>query len=223
MMQSLQDIFSLKFLAHPAVFATLSLLVVLLFLYWCGTRGFADLKILNVPHVPKPVPFLGNFLDARKYNGMHLMYLDYAKKYGKVFAICLGAKPSLVVADPDLLKLILIKDFPNFRDRYIVQFPGAPFNKNVFHSQGDSWKRIRNILTPTFSAGKMKLMVPLMEKSCDTLMQKLENIADTGGAWIIILLPNITLTMLCICTRFLFFSLLISDMRSPIVWRDIHA
>ena len=190
MMQSLQDIFSLKFLAHPAVFATLSLLVVLLFLYWCGTRGFEDLKKLNVPHVPKPVPFLGNFLDARKYNGMHLMYLDYAKKYGKVFAICLGAKPSLVVADPDLLKVILIKDFPNFRDHYIVRFPAAPFSKSVFHSQGDSWKRIRDILTPTFSSGKMRLMVPLMEKSCDTLMQKLENIADTGEAWDNNLSPN---------------------------------
>lgn len=180
MMESLRNILSLESLVHPAAITTLSLLVVSLFLYWCGTRGFADLKKLNVPHIPKPVPFLGNFLEVRKYNGMHLLCLDYVKKYGKVFAICLGAKPSLVVADPELLKLILIKDFPNFRDRYIFQFPGAPFNKNVFHSQGNSWKRIRNILTPTFSAGKMKLMVPLMEKSCDTLMEKLEKIADSG-------------------------------------------
>ena len=78
MMESLQNILSLESLVHPAVITTLSLLVVLLyFLHWRGTRGFADLKKLNVPHIAKAVPFLGNFLEARKYNGMHLLYLDY--------------------------------------------------------------------------------------------------------------------------------------------------
>lgn len=38
------------------------------------------------------------------------------------------------------------------------------------------------MLTPTFSAGKMKLMVPLIEKSCDVLMEKLERIAATGDS-----------------------------------------
>ncbi|KAJ7375375.1 Thromboxane-A synthase [Desmophyllum pertusum] len=85
MMELLQQMLSLESLAHHAAIASLLLLVVL-FLYWCGTRGFADLKKLNVPG-PKPVPFLGNLLEARKYNGLHLMYLDYVKKYGKVFAI----------------------------------------------------------------------------------------------------------------------------------------
>ncbi|KAL9967762.1 hypothetical protein ACROYT_G026054 [Oculina patagonica] len=134
MIESLQQMLPLESLAHPAAVASLLILVVL-FLYWWGTRGFADLKKLNVPSCPKPIPFLGNFLEVRKYNGLHLMYFDYVKKYGKVFAICLGS---------------------------------------------DNWKRIRNILTPTFSAGKMKLMVPLIEKSCDTLVEKLNKIADSG-------------------------------------------
>ncbi|KAJ7375374.1 Thromboxane-A synthase [Desmophyllum pertusum] len=176
MMELLQQMLSLESLAHPAAIASLLLLVVL-FLYWCGTRGFADLKKLNVPG-PKPVPFLGNFLEARKYNGLHLMYLDYVKKYGKVFAICLGGRPSLVVADPELLKQIMIKDFSNFRNRFQIRKLPHPLNKNIFNAK-DTWKRIRNTLTPTFSAGKMKLMVPLIEKSCDTLMEKLDKIADS--------------------------------------------
>ena len=168
---------SLDFLAHPAAIASLLLLVVL-FLYWYGTRGFAALKILNVPG-PKPIPFLGNFLEARKYDGLHLMHLDYLKKYGKLYTLCLGSKPSLVVADPELLKQIMIKDFPNFRNRYVIQ-RGGVFDKNVLNARDETWKRIRNTLTPTFSAGKMKLMEPLIEKSCDTLMDKLEKIADSG-------------------------------------------
>ena len=168
---------SLELLGHPAAIGSLVLLAVL-FLYWYGTRGFAALKILNVPG-PKPIPFLGNMLKARKYGGLHLMHLDYLKKYGKIYAICLGGKPSLVVGDPEMLKQIMIKDFPNFRNRYIIQ-RGGVFDKNVLNARDETWKRIRNTLTPTFSAGKMKLMVPLIEKSCDTLMHKLETIADSG-------------------------------------------
>ena len=180
MRELLQQMLPLELLAHPAAIGSLVLLVVLFF-YWYGTRGFAALKILNVPG-PKPIPFLGNFLEARKYDGLHLMHLDYLKKYGKVFAICMGGKPSLVVADPELLKQIMIKDFPNFRNRFQAQTPSPLFRKNLLNARDDTWKRIRNTLTPTFSAGKMKLMVPLIEKSCDTLLEKLEEIADSGKA-----------------------------------------
>lgn len=152
----------------------------LVMLYWYGTRGFADLKKLNVPG-PKPVPFFGNFLETRKYDGLHLMHLEYLKKYGKVFALCLGGSPSLVVADPELLKQIMVKDFPNFQNRFQFQPPpNKTFAKNVSAARDGTWKRIRNTLTPTFTAGKMKLMVPLIERSCDTLVQKLNNISDTG-------------------------------------------
>lgn len=169
--------------SHPAAIVSLLLLVVL-FLYWYGTRGFADLKKLNVPG-PKPVPFLGNLLELRKYDGMHLMFLDYLKKYGKVFAFCLGRRPSLVVADPELLKQIMIKDFPSFHNRFQIQRPlSKTMANNVLLARDETWKRIRNTLTPTFSAGKLKLMVPLMEKSCDTLVEKLEKIADTGEKWL---------------------------------------
>ena len=179
-MDLLQQMLPLESLAHPAAIASLLLLVVL-FLYWYGTRGFADLKKLNVPG-PKPIPFLGNFLETRKYEAVHLMFLDYAKKYGKVFTVCLGRKPTLVVADPELLKRVMVKDFPSFRNRFLFrsEFVGPPFEKNLLETKDETWKRIRSTLTPTFSAGKMKLMVPLIEKSCDTLMEKLEKIADSG-------------------------------------------
>lgn len=43
----------------------------------------------------------------------------------------------------------------------------------------EQWKRIRNTLTPSFSALKMKQMVPLMNASCDNLIKKLGEFADT--------------------------------------------
>ena len=175
----LPQMLSLASFDHPGVIVTL-LFFVVLFLYWCGTRGFADLKKLNVPG-PKPLPFLGNMLEVKKYGGLHLMHLDYFKKYGKVFAIFLGGRPSLVVGDAALLKQIMVKDFPSFHNRFQIQpSSNKTMAKNVLIARDDTWKRIRNTLTPTFSAGKIKLMVPLIERSCDTLVEKLEKIADTG-------------------------------------------
>lgn len=43
----------------------------------------------------------------------------------------------------------------------------------------EQWKRIRNTLTPSFSALKMKQMVPLMNASCDNLIKKLGEFVDT--------------------------------------------
>ena len=177
-MEFLQQMLPLESLSHPATIASILLLVVL-FLYWYGTRGFADLKKLNVPG-PKPTPFLGNYFELGKYNGLHLMFFDYIKKYGKVFAVCLGSRPTLVVAEPELVKQIMIKDFPNFRNRFQPRTMPHPMNKNLLDAKDNTWKRIRNTLTPTFSAGKMKLMVPLIEKSCDTLVEQLEKVANSG-------------------------------------------
>lgn len=156
-----------------------SVVITLLFLIcWYGTHGFSVLKRLNVPG-PKPLPFVGNFLDVRKYGSIHLMMCDYVRQYGKVFAVSLGRKPSLVVADPEMLKTITVKEFSSFHNR-MIPTPPPPMNSNVFSARDETWKRIRHILTPSFSARKMKLMVPLIEESCDVFLTKLGKIAGTG-------------------------------------------
>ena len=137
MEELLQKMLSLASFDHPGVIVALLFLVVL-FLYWCGTRGFADLKKLNVPG-PKPIPFLGNMLEAKKYGGLYLMHLDYFKKYGKVFGICLGGRPSLVVGDPELLKQIMVKNFPIFHNRFQIQPPSnKKMAKNVLVARDDT-------------------------------------------------------------------------------------
>ena len=153
--------------------------ILLLFIYWQGTRNQAILKKINAPG-PKPWPFIGNSLDTRKFNGVHLLLCDYIQRYGKVFAFTLGDRPSVVIADPDMLKQILVKDFWNFPNHAGRVDLAGTFSKSVFFARDDAWKRIRTTLTPTFTAKKIKGMVALIEESCDRLMTKIEQVVDTG-------------------------------------------
>lgn len=88
---------------------------------------------------------------------------------------------AVVIADPDMLKQILVKDFWNFPNHAGRVDLAGSFSKSVFFARDDAWKRIRRTtITPTFSAKKMKGMVALIEESCDRLMMKIEQVVDSG-------------------------------------------
>ena len=88
---------------------------------------------------------------------------------------------AIAVADPEILKQVMVKEFPNFINRYSAFPSSTPLNKNVLAQRDESWKRIRNILTPTFSASKLKQMLNLMDEAANTLLKKIEEIANTGN------------------------------------------
>lgn len=56
----------------------------------------------------------------------------------------------------------------------------SPFDKMMTIAKGESWHRMRTTLSPTFSGHKMKLMIPLINKSCDLLEEKLNEVVKTG-------------------------------------------
>ena len=50
--------------------------------------------------------------------------------------------------------------------------------------EGEKWKRIRSILTPNFSAYKMKQMLfQLINSACDMWMEKLEEMSQSGESF----------------------------------------
>ena len=156
-----------------------SLVAFFLLLYWCGTYRFSVLKTLGIPG-PKPWPFLGNILELNKYGGLHAMLFENMKRYGKIYAVCLGRKPTVVITEPEVLKKILVKEFPSFRNRSDEVNPPPPLNCGLSVVKHEQWKRIRSILSPSYTTGKMKQMIPLMDDAVNVLMKKLEQVADTG-------------------------------------------
>ena len=138
----------------PTAFKT-AVVVVLLFIWWQEACNCALRKKINAPS-PKGRPIFGNML----LNGVHLLLCNYIKNHGKVFSFRMFGKPSLVIADPDILKKILVKDFWNFRNRVAVIKTEGQLPKAFFLERDDAWRRLRATLTPSFSAKKMKGVYP---------------------------------------------------------------
>ncbi|XP_066597271.1 cytochrome P450 9e2-like [Prorops nasuta] len=81
---------------------------------------------------------------------------------------CIGgmdfAMPILIIRDPELIKDIAVKNFdncPNHRT-FVDEEMDPIFGKNVFSLKDERWKEMRNTLTPSFTASKMRIMFDLV-------------------------------------------------------------
>ncbi|KAL4222985.1 Thromboxane-A synthase [Mactra antiquata] len=111
-------------------------------------------------------------------------YMDLEKetieKYGPVSFGSFGALNVMDVSDPDILKQIFIKEHFNFMNRYSFGFEPHPLDKMLITLKDTDWKRVRNIMTPTFSAGKLKKMTPEMNHCTRLLINGLVEKSKAG-------------------------------------------
>ncbi|CAH1271969.1 CYP3A4 [Branchiostoma lanceolatum] len=149
----------------------LAAFICLVLLY--GYRAVSVLEKLGV-RGPTPLPFVGNLLTYRK--GQNIAFREWRKKYGRVYGIYEGLAPKLVITDPEIVKQVFVKDFSNFPMRMPLSIPiGLPDETLIFATFSDH-KRRRGILSPAFTAGKVKLVVPLVNRCVDFLMENLEKL-----------------------------------------------
>ncbi|XP_059608083.1 cytochrome P450 6g1-like [Phlebotomus argentipes] len=91
-------------------------------------------------------------------------------------------KPCLLIRDPELIKRILVKDFNQFMDRRMASDPESdPIGMNTLvNVKGDTWRNIRNHITPVFTAHKLKNFFPLVVDVCEDLEVKLAKEIPSG-------------------------------------------
>ncbi|CAG2167944.1 unnamed protein product [Oppiella nova] len=53
--------------------------------------------------------------------------------------------------------------------------------KHLFNSRGDDWRRLRSILSPTFTSGKMRKMYPMVRECLNDLLDQLDVCAVNGN------------------------------------------
>ena len=88
----------------------------------------------------------------------------------------------LVVNEPELIKDIFTKDFHIFPDHKRFHLSRSDkVNKMLFFMPGDQdWKRVRSIVSPAFTSGKLKAMMSHISDIADKFVSNLELLEKQG-------------------------------------------
>ncbi|XP_049816077.1 cytochrome P450 6k1-like [Schistocerca nitens] len=94
--------------------------------------------------------------------------------------IYLFSNPSLLLINPDYVRIVLVKEFEAFSYRNINFDERDPLNHNLINTNGPKWKKLRTKLTPSFTTGKLKMMSQTMQDCGRELVKVLEEPAKKG-------------------------------------------
>nr|XP_027231178.1 cytochrome P450 3A24-like isoform X2 [Penaeus vannamei] len=150
----------------------LGAVLVLLWAYsWWRHRFWAT---KGVP-TPPVVPFIGHahklLLPAKLCEFEREAYFNYGgSKFCGLYSF---HEPMLLVGDPEIMRHIYVKDFDHFMDRRTFNMPSKKdrvMANMLSMKTGEEWKKLRAIMSPTFTSGKIKGMFPLVCKKADQLV-----------------------------------------------------
>uniref|UniRef100_A0A8B9IK46 Cytochrome P450 3A n=1 Tax=Anser cygnoides TaxID=8845 RepID=A0A8B9IK46_ANSCY len=85
-----------------------------------------------------------------------------------------GRQPVLGVMDPKIIKSVLVKEcYSTFTNRRHMELVGVLKNA-VSLAEDEQWKRLRTVLSPTFTSGKLKEMFPIMKHYGEILVKNVQ-------------------------------------------------
>lgn len=160
------------------------LLILPLLIYGYIRRSYSYWKSLGVPH-NEPVFPHGNIVGLGKtvsFVQFTQNYYEQFKNASKMCGIYFFTRPIGLLIDLDLIKNVLVKEFPIFNDRnFYYNDKDDPLSGHLVALDGKMWKPLRAKLTPTFSSGKMKYMFPTIAALGDRLTDHLNETISTKG------------------------------------------
>ncbi|XP_043945401.1 cytochrome P450 3A30-like [Protopterus annectens] len=148
---------------------------VLLLVY--GVWPYNFFKKLNIPG-PTPFPFIGTFHHLRK--GFFNFDLECMQKYGQIWGFYDGRQPVIGLVDTSMIKTIWVKEcYSTFTNRRNFRLNGK-LDTGLNVVEDEQWKRIRSVLSPNFTSGRLKEMLPIMKQHRDVLIKNLQKKANAN-------------------------------------------
>lgn len=151
------------FLSCAILIYLIHLIVKKKYSYW-ESRG--------VPFLKPKFPF-GNFKGINNKIHVSVLLTDaYTKLKGKFQfgGLYILFTPLAIITDLNLIKNILVKDFNYFTDRGVYyNEEDDPLSAHLFSLDGHKWKSLRTKMSPTFTSGKLKMMLPIIVQVAEEL------------------------------------------------------
>lgn len=108
-------------------------------------------------------------------------------RLGRVYGEYFGHRPVLIVADPEVLSDLLVRQFDAFAQRgdplQLLRSKERIRRREIFAMDAAPWKKARAAITPVFSAAKLRRMCPLIAECVDSMVSQL---SATSGADVVV-------------------------------------
>ncbi|KAH8410923.1 hypothetical protein KR222_009875, partial [Zaprionus bogoriensis] len=129
-----------------------------------------------------PMGNMNGFRTTRHFKDILTPLYERFKITGAPFAgFYMMLRPVVLVLDTKLAKEVLIRDFSNFEDRGMYHNErDDPLTGHLFRMDGPKWRPLRQKMSATFTAGKMKYMFPTVSAVGEELAQVCAEQADNA-------------------------------------------
>lgn len=166
------------------MFITIGLITIVVCLvtifFWRTNERYNYFRKRAIPG-PSPSFFYGHYKTLWSTKAFSQFLKQGTEKYGSIYGLFLGRTPMYVVSDVNFLEEVYIKQFSAFHSRLISNIlrDESDGKVHLFRATGARWRRQRHVINPTFSAAKLKLMMPLVNGCIEALMNKIDQITTS--------------------------------------------
>lgn len=130
--------------------------------------------VFDVPG-PKANFIMGN-LTQFKLEKMHDFLEQTANDHGPIAKVKFGPKSAIVLSDPNTVQTVLKQRPEKFRRFSVIEQVLSEMGvKGVFSTEGEQWKRHRELIMPAFKPAQIKAFYPLLSNIAGHLNSAIAN------------------------------------------------
>ena len=124
--------------------------------------------------IPGPCPtfFFGHFDTIWSTKSYSRQLQSWTKQFGSIYGLFEGTRPFYVVSDVDFLQNIFIHQFSSFNSHRISFLYKLSKSLHLIGADSARWHQQRHAINPAFSATKLKLMNPLIDRCIESFIEK---------------------------------------------------
>lgn len=138
----------------------------------------ASTRTLNRTPGPRGYPVLGLLPMAWK-NPLQFLH-EAARQYGDVVSLRLGVHRVYLLNHPDHIKHVLHDNYRNYRKPTRVEKIKVLFGEGLTLSDGDLWRRQRQLVEPAFHSQRVASLVTVMTQEIRMMLNRWSPLAASG-------------------------------------------